>query len=404
MSYPLALLQGSLILLVFSLGYLLLRRKSTFALQRLHLLAGLALSLLPFVWHQLPQLQPANAVRISLPVLDVTAGPADLSSTNAASRIDWLSKLYLTGALLSLLPALGSVLQLLRWLAGGRFEKRPQFTLVHTQGRPHGLCSFARWVFVPAGTALSPAFLLHEEGHVKLVHSADKLLLQLVATVFWFVPWVYWLRRELELLHELQADAYAVKELHPHTYATELSAYALGVPAQLLFNPLFKSKHQLLTRITMLNKQTLQNSKLAVAILSMSLLLSCAHSMVQGDGLSATSVDLETETTHEAVEVMPEYPGGMDALLNYMGTAVKYPASAKKDSVEGIVIIQFVVTRLGDVAEAQILRGIHPDIDLEALRAVRAMPKWTPGKIKGKAVNVQYNLPFRFVLSSDKAE
>ena len=154
----------------------------------------------------------------------------------------------------------------------------------------------------------------------------------------------------------------------------------------------------------MLNKQTLQNSKLAVAILSMSLLLSCAHSMVQGDGLSATSVDLETETTHEVVKDMPEYPGGMDALLNYMGTAVKYPASAKEDSVEGIVIIQFVVTRLGDVAEAQILRGIHPDIDLEALRAVRAMPKWTPGKIKGKAVNVQYNLPFRFVLSSDKAE
>ncbi len=87
-----------------------------------------------------------------------------------------------------------------------------------------------------------------------------------------------------------------------------------------------------------------------------------------------------------------------------MGTAVKYPASAKKDSIEGIVIVQFVVTRLGDVAEAQILRGIHPDIDLEALRAVRAMPKWTPGQLNGKAVNALYVLPFRFKLSSEEKE
>ncbi len=130
--------------------------------------------------------------------------------------------------------------------------------------------------------------------------------MQVVASVFWFVPIVYWLRRELELLHELQADAYVVKQLNAHAYATELSAYALGVPAQLLLNPLFKSKHQLLTRITMLNKQTLHNSKLALGTLGLSLLLSCSQSMLQGDGLSAEKVDLQTETVHEAIEIMPE--------------------------------------------------------------------------------------------------
>lgn len=402
MTYAFPLLQGSAVLLIFAGGYLLLRRKSTFRLQRLHLLSGLLLSLLPFIWQLLPEWQPQNALRVSLPVLEVNPIEAGTPSYSNQSTSSWLSQLYWLGVLLSLLPVLASLMQLLRWLTQASFEKLPHFTLVRTQGRSHGLCSFARWVFVPAQENPSPAFLLHEEAHIRHGHSADKLLMQVVASVFWFLPVVYWLRRELQLLHELQADAYVVARVQPHQYATELSAYALGVPAQLLFNPLFKSKHQLLTRIAMINNKTLHNSRLAVGILAMSLLLGCAHSMLQGDGLSATSVDLKTETIHEAIEVMPEYPGGMDALLNYMGTAVKYPASAKEAKVEGIVIVQFVVTRLGDVAEAQVLRGVHPDIDLEALRAVRAMPKWTPGKVDGKAVNAQYNLPFSFRLSSEE--
>ena len=98
-------------------------------------------------------------------------------------------------------------------------------------------------------------------------------------------------------------------------------------------------------------------------------------------------------------DVMPEYPGGMDALKQLLVDNVKYPEQAKKDNVEGKVYVTFIVDENGNVQDEKIARGVNPELDAEALRVVRLMPQWTPGKEDGKTVKVSFTLPIQFALS-----
>ena len=97
-------------------------------------------------------------------------------------------------------------------------------------------------------------------------------------------------------------------------------------------------------------------------------------------------------------EVMPEYPGGMQAMMNFIGENVKYPEDAMEKNISGKVFVSFVVEKDGSVSEAKVVKGVCESIDNEALRVVNAMPKWTPGKKDGKNVRVSYTLPFTFKL------
>jgi protein TonB len=98
------------------------------------------------------------------------------------------------------------------------------------------------------------------------------------------------------------------------------------------------------------------------------------------------------------VESMPEYPGGETALYKYLAENIKYPQMAKESGIQGRVFVTFVVERNGSVTDVKVLRGIGGGCDEEAIRVVQNMPKWTPGKQRGKSVRVQYNLPVKFTL------
>lgn len=101
---------------------------------------------------------------------------------------------------------------------------------------------------------------------------------------------------------------------------------------------------------------------------------------------------------YDAPEVMPEYPGGMQAMMSFIGENVKYPEDAMEKNISGKVFVSFVVEKDGSVSEAKVVKGVCESIDKEALRVVNAMPKWTPGKKDGKNVRVSYTLPFTFKL------
>lgn len=101
---------------------------------------------------------------------------------------------------------------------------------------------------------------------------------------------------------------------------------------------------------------------------------------------------------YDAPEVMPEYPGGMQAMMSFIGENVKYPEDAMEKNISGKVFVSFVVEKDGSVSEAKVVKGVCESIDNEALRVVNAMPKWTPGKMDGKNVRVKYTLPFTFKL------
>lgn len=111
---------------------------------------------------------------------------------------------------------------------------------------------------------------------------------------------------------------------------------------------------------------------------------------------------LETETKTEApfitVEQQPEYPGGMDALRSFLGKNLNYPRSAASAGVSGRVYVSFVVNTDGSLTDLHVLKGIGFGCDEEALRVMRKMPNWRPGKQAGRAVRVKYNLPISFTL------
>ncbi len=98
------------------------------------------------------------------------------------------------------------------------------------------------------------------------------------------------------------------------------------------------------------------------------------------------------------VEDMPEFPGGELALRKYIANAIKYPVIAQENGIQGKVYVTFVVGKDGKVSNAAIARGVDPSLDKEALRVVNQLPKWKPGKQRGKAVNVSYTVPINFVL------
>jgi len=108
---------------------------------------------------------------------------------------------------------------------------------------------------------------------------------------------------------------------------------------------------------------------------------------------------LGKDDVHTVVDVMPEFPGGTDALLEYVSASIRYPESCIKDSIQGRVIVQFVVDKEGVIRETEIIRGSLDDaLDKEALRIVNSMPRWKPGIHRGRNVKTRYLLPVKFKL------
>ena len=126
------------------------------------------------------------------------------------------------------------------------------------------------------------------------------------------------------------------------------------------------------------------------------LMLLMAECCLMTANAQKTVVSQTNQKVFDTVEQMPEYPGGMQAMIAFLQTNMKYPEDASKQKVEGRVMVQFVVETDGSVSDVHVAKQVFPSLDAEAIRVVQAMPKWTPGKEKGKVVRVKYNLPIVF--------
>ena len=155
-------------------------------------------------------------------------------------------------------------------------------------------------------------------------------------------------------------------------------------------------------------KKTLLSSMI---IILMGLLGACSSNTSDKTSLPEQSVsENETATpvaievpdtlgkTYDAVEVMPEFPGGSAELLKYLSTHIKYPTMSQEMGSQGRVIVQFVVDKDGTISNPEVVRGVDPYLDKEAIRVISSMPKWTPGVQNGKKVRVKYTVPVSFRL------
>ena len=127
------------------------------------------------------------------------------------------------------------------------------------------------------------------------------------------------------------------------------------------------------------------------------------------DGMTVNQVDWQKKASNsepqekvifQVVEEMPQFPGGMGEAMKFLAKNMKYPVAAQQAKIEGRVIVQFVVEKDGSVSDVKTVRGVSPELDAEAIRVVSMMPKWIPGKQRGKAVAVKYTMPIMFRLQT----
>ena len=107
---------------------------------------------------------------------------------------------------------------------------------------------------------------------------------------------------------------------------------------------------------------------------------------------------------YKSCEQMPNFPGGVTGLISYLSENVQYPPEAAKNKIEGRVILQFVVEKTGEVGEIKVVRSVSEELDAEAVRVVKSLPKFEPGRQDGEAVAVWYTLPVMFKLQGEPEE
>ena len=148
----------------------------------------------------------------------------------------------------------------------------------------------------------------------------------------------------------------------------------------------------------MKSQKELGESKVTISIADVK-----GNDEVHGKDIADIKEVITSKPTEEAkvfsyVEQMPTFPGGESALMKYIVDHLKYPSAAQDQGIQGLVMLRFVVTGTGDVGEVQILKSLDPSCDREAVRVVKSLPKFVPGRQQGKPVNVWFQLPVRFQL------
>ncbi|MBR0490357.1 MAG: energy transducer TonB [Prevotella sp.] len=128
-------------------------------------------------------------------------------------------------------------------------------------------------------------------------------------------------------------------------------------------------------------------------LILMSVMIACCFLTANAQ---KTVVSQNNQKVYEHPEVMPEYPGGMSAMVEFLSKNVKYPKDAAKQKVEGRVLVWFVVETDGSLTDVKVAKKVFPSLDAEAVRVVKTMPKWTPGKHNDQPVRVRFALPIVF--------
>ncbi|MBF1558677.1 MAG: energy transducer TonB [Prevotella salivae] len=135
--------------------------------------------------------------------------------------------------------------------------------------------------------------------------------------------------------------------------------------------------------------KTRKNVSLKVALMMLVLLFSF---------MTSTAQTKKNDMVFDVVEVMPQFPGGQIAMLQYLMKNIKYPEQAMKEGIQGRVAVSFIVEKDGSISNVRPVLSVHPLLNKEAVRVVKSMPKWSPGKHNGKPVRVRFNLPVMFKL------
>lgn len=346
--------------------------------------------------------------------------------------IDMLLGIYWAGVAVLSLRLVWQLFSIIRLAVISRKQEVEGITvhLLRGEGSPF---SFFRWVFMYPSTLEGKQLhevMVHECTHVSGLHSLDTLFSELFSIACWFNPFAWLMKQEVRMNLEYLADESVLSDGNARkSYQYHLLGLAYRQPNESTkiannFNLLPLKK-----RIKMMNKRRTSEigkakyllfAPLAGALLMVSNIESAAREIgeqipevaeVQQKAEQAAEEKVKTKPQTDITkkkktwdcmpETMPYFPGGQELLLKYLADNIKYPASAVKAKKQGRVIVTFIVQKDGSVTHAKIAKSIDPELDAEALRIVKGMPKWTPGTQNGKPVSVRYMVPVKFSLQKD---
>lgn len=431
-------LKSALCLAVLYLFYKLLLSRETFhRFNRVALLGVLVLSaVVPLAELGVPRPLPLGQGMSSLEQWLADAAPAGaVAGEGGSSQALWplvLLGLYGAGVFVVVAGYVCSLVRLGRLLRGMRREDIGRYVpgappvrlLVHERDLAPfswmGRIVISRKDLEDGGRSV----LLHELAHIRGGHSWDLLLADAFRAVQWFNPAAWLAKQELRGLHEYEADeAVLGAGADAREYQLLLIRKAVGARRYSMVDSFNYCK--LKNRIAMMQKRksnpwarvkyfyVLPLTAVAVTALarpevsvvsrelssaSVSRLAAVVQQPVgevppQDAAASVRARSVVKDSVYDMVEIMPEFPGGWDALAKYVKDNLRYP---KSHTDGGRVIVQFVVDHDGTVTDATVMRSVSPELDAEALRVVRSMPRWKPGMQDGKAVAVKFTMPFLF--------
>ena len=369
--------------------------------------------------------------------------------------------LWLSGVLVMTIISLLRLGQILLIIRKGKVTDSGDFKMV-LNGRESNPFSFLNYLFIPEDYAQIPGYdriVYHEREHIRQGHTWDILLLDILLIFQWFNPFIWLLKSAVRENHEYLVDRAVLRSgMTPDEYKKLLLSEVVGnkVFAAHHFNySLLKNRFKMMTKIPSRKAAGIKILAGIVIAIALVVVFACekktsskldanagetltierSDSLLKIAGSPEAISEMESilasrnfniataqdtgkrisylmllrlkessgelpqdEVVFTIVEEMPEYPGGEVALRQFIAQNIDYPPVAQEKGIQGKVYITFVVSADGSVKNAKIARGVDPVLDQEALRVVNTMPRWQPGKQRGKNVNVSYTVPISFVL------
>ena len=288
-------------------------------------------------------------------------------------------------------------------------------TIVLTDCATSPFCLFHYIVMSRDDYANNRSFILtHEQEHIRLRHYIDLIILQVATIIQWFNPFVWLIGKNLKAIHEFEVDeAVLNKGINATQYQQFLVVKAVGNRLQPFANNL--NKESLKRRIIMMNQKKSNRwmmlkalfiipvATLAVSVFANTSDMSNMANAVNTTTNTLSTTNMQTQQTatkvFTVVEEMPEFKGGNKAMMEFLMMNMKYPQTAVKAKQQGRAVVGFVVRKDGTVSDVHITKSAgYAVLDEEAMRVVKSMPAWEPGKQKGKPVNVKYFVPITFRL------
>ena len=437
------ILKSAACLAVFYLFYKLLMSRDTFhRFNRFALLGLLVLSsLLPLVEASVNSPAAVQETMLTLEQLllmaDIQPEGESMAAATPSATVLWLRAallVYLTGIVFFIARNLCSLARLGRLIRQGKREALDSYLPdrkeknVRLVVHDHDIAPFSwmHWIVIARKDLEENGreILIHELAHIRNRHSWDLLLADLCIFVQWFNPAAWLLKQELQNIHEYEADETVLREgVNARNYQMLLIKKAVGTRLYSMANSFNHSS--LKKRITMMLKEKSNPWARAkyLYILPLAALAVTAFARPEvsavADEISAVKViapavhdsiqpNVQTAVAapSSALDQMPEFPGGMEALNTYLRNNIRYPQEAQKAGIQGRVIIQFIVSKDGSITDAEVVESVDPQLDAEGLRLIKNMPRWKPGMRKGQAIRVKQTLPIRFAFTKtpDKPE